>query len=428
MDLSEPMHFKGREGSGVAGGRCAYADASLAPRHDFEKYRHFYRLWGRLGYNPDARPETWQRALRRDFGPAATAVEHALASVSRVLPLFTQAHAPSANCVFYWPEIYTNLAIADKQQKHPYVDTRSPKLFGNVSPFDPQLFQSPDECAAALVAGRVEAKYSPLEVAQWLGDIAAAAAANIAAARSQLGAAAASPVFRRVEEDVFIHRGLALFFAGKLRAAVLWQIHALTGHPAAGAAAVASYAAGRDAWAAMAERAKNVYRSNISYGAGHSIHGHWADRLPAFDEDLADLRQRLAAPATTGKVDAGTGENALQLAVAKRVRPALALTHTPPEKVHAGQPLGVALKCGAPAPAGVTLHYRHVNQAERWQKVELAASGDSFTGAIPGDYTAKRYALQYYFEVKTGPAESTLFPPLSADLASVPYHVVRRAA
>jgi hypothetical protein len=73
------------------------------------------------------------------------------------------------------------------------------------------------------------------------------------------------------------------------------------------------------------------------------------------------------------------------------------------------------------------LHYRHVNQAERWQSIELVHTGASFQGEIPAAYTARRYALQYYFEIAAGPAEVTLFPTLAPDLANVPYFVVRRA-
>src|SRR6267378_2281708 len=169
----------GRRRSGQDGGRCAYADASLTPRYDFQKYLYTYRLWGRLGYNPDANPEIWRRALRRDFGSAAVSVENALAPASRVLPLFTLSHGPSADCASYLPEMYSNMALASTKLPQPYQDTRSPKLFGNVSSFDPQLFQSPNEYADALVAGTVKGKYSPLEVAQWLTDIAAAAATNL---------------------------------------------------------------------------------------------------------------------------------------------------------------------------------------------------------------------------------------------------------
>jgi hypothetical protein len=428
IELSEPLHFKGRQGSGLAGGRCAYADASMTPQYDFQKYVYTYRLWGRLGYNPDANPEIWRRALRREFGSAAASVENALAPASRVLPLFTLAHGPSADCASYLPEMYVNMPLANAKLAEPYQDTASPKLFGNVSSFDPQLFQSPNECANALVAGTANGKYSPLEVARWLSDIAAAAAKNIDAARNQLGKSASAPGFRRVEEDVLIQRGLALFFAGKLRSAVLWCLFTLTGNHVAGEAAIASYSEGRDAWATMAERAKGVYRPNITYGASRSLHGHWLDRIPAFDADIADLRERLAAPvAPATKLDSVAAERALKMATADPPRPALAVQHTPEDKFHSGQPLVIALECGAAAFQGVRLHYRHVNQAERWQSVELLRAGSSFQGEIPAAYTARRYALQYYFEIATGPAEATLFPALAADLANVPYFVLRRA-
>jgi len=425
FELSEPLHFKGRRGSGQPGNRCAYADTSLVPRYDFEKYLYTYRLWGRLGYNPDANPEIWRRALRRDFGSAALAVEQALAPVSRVLPLFTLIYGQATSCGSFWPEIYTNITIANVEANKGIQDTPPPALFGNIHPFDPQIIQTPFECGEALVTGRVTGKYSSLDFARWFEDIATTAATQIATARTQLGAAASAPVFRRIEEDVLILSGIAQLFASKFRCAVLWRIFTLTGHRAAGEAAIAHYTTGRDAWAAMAQRAKGVYVANISYGP---CHGHWLDRLPSFDADIADLRQRLAAPtAPTKPVDPATAERALKIAIASPARPTVAAQHTPAEKYRSGQPLAIALRCAAPEPRRVTLYYRHVNQAFKWQSVELARSGADFSGEIPAAYTTKRYALQYYFEVETGPMAATLFPPLAADLANVPYYVVRRA-
>jgi hypothetical protein len=430
IELGEPLHFKGRQGSGLPGGRCAYADASLTPRYDFEKYLYTYRLWGRLGYNPDANPEIWRRALRREFGPAALAVENALAPVSRVLPLFTLAHGQSADCQRYWPEIYGNMMIADEAKNESHRDTRAPLLFGHVSSFDPQLFPSPHEFADSLLAGRATGSYSPLEVAQWLEDIAASAAQHLTQARNQLGAAAAQPAFRRVEEDVLIQRGLALFFAGKFRCAVLWRIFTQTGHRAAGVGAIARYAEGRDAWATMAERAKGVYRSDITYGERQATRGHWIDRLPAFDEDIADLRKRLAAPvAPANPIDAAVAGHALARASTPVTRPSIAGAHTPAAQFRGGQPLALQFRLGAGTNARrVVLWYRHVNQAARWQSAEMSRAGEVYSGVIPAAYTARRFPLQYYFEIETGPTEAALFPPLAADLANVPYFVIRRMA
>ncbi|MGH9400866.1 MAG: hypothetical protein ACRD2P_02025, partial [Terriglobia bacterium] len=71
MDLMEPLSFKGRHGSGLPGGRCAYADSSLNPKYDWEKFLYSYRVWGRHLYNPNANPDVWRRFLRKQFGPAA---------------------------------------------------------------------------------------------------------------------------------------------------------------------------------------------------------------------------------------------------------------------------------------------------------------------------------------------------------------------
>jgi len=82
LELFEPLSFKGRQGSGLPGGRCAYAAQTLQPQWDFEKYGYGYRLWGRLLYNPDADPATWKRLLRKQLGASADAAESGLAQAS----------------------------------------------------------------------------------------------------------------------------------------------------------------------------------------------------------------------------------------------------------------------------------------------------------------------------------------------------------
>ena len=149
VEIMEPLSFKGRRGSGVppeglGSGRCAYADASLRPRWDWEKYLDTYRVWGRKLYNPDAKVD----------------VEPALAAASRILPIVTAAHLPSAANNNYWPEIYTNQSLVEPS-KTEYTDTPSPKTFGNTSPLDPQLFSRINDFADELLRGERSGKYSP---------------------------------------------------------------------------------------------------------------------------------------------------------------------------------------------------------------------------------------------------------------------------
>src|SRR5262249_52075655 len=126
-----------------------------------------YRVWGRLLYDPKA-PDTWRRELR---DPAA---EAALANASRILPIVTTAHLPSAANNNYWPEIYTNQSILEPARTE-YTDSPLPKTCGNVSPLDRQLFSRINDFADELLKGERSGKYSPIEVAQWLEDFAKSA-------------------------------------------------------------------------------------------------------------------------------------------------------------------------------------------------------------------------------------------------------------
>jgi len=421
LDLMEPLTFKGREGSGVPGGRLAYADRSLNPKADWQKFEYYYRVWGRKLYNPNAEPETWSRYLRAEFGPGAIPLETSLANASRLLPLITSSHLSSASNHDFWPEIQTNMPIVLGSEPSPYGDTPTPKCFGTVSPLDPQIFSTVVECSEELLAGRPSAKYSPIEVAQWLEDFANVSASALASARKSVRSQT-SPEFRRIEADILIQNGVGLFFASKLRSAVLFEIFLQTGSSEAGNLALTYYKKARETWSQMATRANSTYLPNVSYGDVPKRKGHWSDRLPAIDIDLAAMQAKLqstAAPVSPGQ-DAA---KAIRAARGKPARPIVDCTHIVPASFHPGQPLPLSLAISSTTtrPTSMRLFYRHVNQAERWLSVEMQNNGGTFRGSIPGDYTQSIYPLQYYFEIEFGNATASLFPPFNATLSNQPY-------
>jgi hypothetical protein len=429
LDICEPLAFKGRMGSGLAGGRCAYADESLTPKADWQKFELFYRVWGRKLYDPDAGPEGWRRYLRSEFGPAAAEpVETAVANASRVNPLVTSAHLTSASNNVYWPEMYTNQPIVLTDAPSPYWDTPDPKVFGTVSPLDPQIFSTIVEYTQDLLAGRPSAKYSPIEVAQWLEDYTTASTRALADARAK-ATSTTTAEFRRMEEDVMIQNALGVFFAAKLRAGVLYEIFQQGGDADAGQQALAQYKKARDAWAAMALRAKRVYRDDITYGYTPLLRGHWTDRLPAIDKDLAAMTKKLAEPPAASPNADGCGP-AMEAAVGKPNRPADNCRHTPPESFKPGQPLNLAVEVAADttsgAPVIARLFYRHVNQAERWASVEMKNEGSKYLAAIPADYTQSVYPLEYYFELTRGREAAWLHPAFNATLSNQPYYSISR--
>jgi hypothetical protein len=418
-------------GSGVPGARDGYADASLRPAGgDWEKYHYTYRVFGRLLYNPDADPNSWRCFLRREFGAAASAAEAALANASRILPLVTTAYHPSASNNRYWPELYTNMPIVTETRPHPYGDTPSPKRFGTVSSLDPELFSCVDEFAAEVVNGQRSGKYSPLDVARWLDGCAQAAARHLAEAEAQI-ADRNDPSFRRWAVDVAIQSGLGRFFAQKLRAGVAYALYARTGDVDAIRDAIEAYRAARTAWAEAAERAQGIYRDDLTFGREAFLRGHWADRLSAIDQDIADMEAVWEEVAAAGRPTKDEGQRTKEFALEREVTPARC-DHTPPESFRPGEPLEIdvtlrEVEAGA-MPIAVRLHYRHVNQAERYRVMELERAGERYRATIPGEYTDSAYPLQYFFELRDAHGRAWLYPGFAADLSNQPYLVVRRAS
>ena len=411
LEICEPLTFKGREGSGHPGGRNAYAGADDAP--DWRKFAESYRLWGRLLYNPNATPDAWRRSLKRQFGDKAQAAETALAAASRVLPLLTSAHLPSASNHSLWYEMYTNQPlIMAAGQKAPYSDTPKPLTFGACSPLDPQLFSTIDEHAADLLAARANHKYSPAEVAGWLDGM----GRQISQALPVLSSAPSDQALKRLVDDVAIQAGLAAFFALKLRAGLCFALWQQAKNRAAGARAITLYQGAGDVWFAMAERAKGIYVTDVSYGSIPMRRGHWADRLAAIDVDLAAVRAAIAAaPGADADVQAvaAVADPPPRLAADSR--------HVPPDHFKPGADLPVALT--GVGEARVTLMYRHVNQAERWQSLAMTREGDDMRAAIPGSYTSSPYPLQYYFVLERS-GQAAMHPGLGLTLSQQPYYAV----
>jgi hypothetical protein len=425
VELFEPLSFKGRMGSGLPGGRNAYADKSLDPKYDWQKFNYQYRVWGRMIYNPQTDPEGWRRYLRRELQAAAPAAEIALANASRVLPVITTTHGASGSNNSYWPEMYMNMPIVDPNRAQPYRDTPEPRKFGTVGAFDPQMFSSVEDCAEALVSGKSFAKYSPLDVAQWLEDMSEAASANQAQALAHAPRKDA-PELRRLMADVAIQSGIGKFFAYKFRSAILWSLYERTGDRTALTEAVKAYRTARQAWASMAEMAKTVYLPDITYGLNANMRGHWFDRIAGIDGDLGDMEKRLtetsSAPAPAG--DPAVARRAIATVLARPERQPVACSHTPEAQFEPGKDLELSLSFQQAAQRKVNLLYRQADQSQRWRSEEMQERDREFRGIVPAGYTQSPYPLLYYFEVQE-PAGSTIYPGFCPDLSNQPYFVVR---
>ncbi len=270
-------------------------------------------------------------------------------------------------------------------------------------------------------------KHSPIEVATWLEDLAAGVAQDLSK-RKDKDKDAASPAATRLTIDALIQADIGRFFAAKFRAGVLYAIHERTGDRQALTEAIASYRKARAAWAELCDRARPVYAADLSVSDKLSERGQWSDRLASIDEDIDRLAQRAAAPsAAAANGDGANAKGAIAQALARAQRAPSPATHTPPARfqANAALPLDLALPRGR-AMKSVWCYYRHVNQGERYQRVEMQANAGGYRASIPAEYTDSPFPLQYYFVLNESPAAVHLHPGLGPSLMGLPYFVVRR--
>lgn len=419
LELMEPLSFKGRKGSGLKGRRDAYADPPVQTKYDVEKYVYGYRLWGRLLFNPRTPPETWERTGFSDFSiqtlPMRAVWVKFLAVASRILPLITTAHCPSAANNNYWPEIYTNMSVVDSRRPGPYSDTPTPRRFGTVSPLDPELFSTIDAHANDLLNGQPSCKYSPGEVARWLRRLANLEGVQVIPGSSPI------PVY---SEDIFIQLSLGRFFASKFECGVLWSIFLSSGDDRAGEHAIKKYREAREAWPFTAGPSHD-YVSDITFGLEKQLRGHWQDRLPAIDADIAAMEAKLKLPPKAkANVDPEKVAAAIAAVLEPPKRPVFKVAHRAPVNFNPGEPIALDLQSSA---ASAHLHYRRVNQGEPWRVTAMPNSGGKFAAEIPADYTRSPYPLQYYIELRDAAGAATIYPGLNETFTQQPYIVVRQA-
>jgi hypothetical protein len=421
LEWCEPLTFKGREGTGLPGTRTGYADPSLVPADDWEKYAYAYRLFGRLSYDPEAQADQWERALRRSFGDGADAAGSALANASRILPLLTTAHHPSASNNYFWPEIYTDMPIVTtegEEQRHPYWDTPSPRRFGTVDPLDPEVFSSIVAYVGDVVAGTADGRVTPIDVAAEFERLAGDAMEALARAEGSLGSAEG----RRLGADVRIQAALGRFFAAKTRAAVAFEIHRRTGDAGSLAEAARQAALAREAWTEAVEHAE-VYVPDLTFGPQAWIRGHWRDRLAAIERDV-DALERLAGDA------ASTEPPGVVSAPSAPMPAGLKLRHDVPS-LGSGAPTPIELTlagAGAKAIGSVRLRSRPMDQSREWQEIAMVRDGDRYAAAISAEETSAPYPLAYAFVLVGSEGAAWRHPGLGENLAGRPYFVAERGS
>ncbi len=303
-------------------------------------------------------------------------------------------------------------------------DIEGEARFGNVVPFDSELFSSPREYAEMLLAGTVDHRYSPLDVADWLEDLAGGAEhalVDLKATRDYGRPAAAAaghrcgdlrrprPVLRRAVPRRRLRRAVARNARDILIETVLDYARRSV-----------------SAWETIAALSREVYHTDLTYGPQSWMRGSWHSRLEEIRAEILDIEASRGAlknytGAGQGSTTAATAEveRALQLLAHRSPVESRKLETVTSARLVAGEAFEV--RVAGKFDAAPTLHFRHVNQAERWSHAVMEADGDGYKASVPAAYTDSDYHLQYFVSAKAG-GVPVISPGLDADLANEPYH------
>jgi hypothetical protein len=378
--------------------------------YEFERYWHFFQVFGRLGYNTNTPPEVWQREFERRFGAeAAPFVEQGLHRASWVLPRIV------ASCYPYGAFPMTR-GWAEKQRLGDL------PAYAKAEGSDIQQFANFDEEARLLLEGGETAKIRPAANSRWFAQQADGISVAAAEAEKRIGNDRGKE-FDSTVTDLKVLANLALFHSRRIPAAVHYRLFERTKAPRALAEAIAQERSATEAWRQLVGAAADYYTEDLMMGVrGASLCGHWRDELTSLEKGLAAL-ERQQSELKTNTVAKAVPYPAFQAVAGDGTAPEV--VHRPVTTAVAGQPIAIVAEVRDPAGVKwVRLRYRSVNQHQDYRSVPMqpTETRDQYRAMIPTGDIPVTWDVMYFIETMDKDCNGGLHPDLDRE---TPYVIVR---
>jgi hypothetical protein len=251
---------------------------------EFERYWLFYRLWGRLSYNPRTADNAWMNDMTARFGNAAKDVMSAYDSASQVIPEIVAVHLADPN-MYIWPEINPGGLIDS------YI---------GILPSDWRYIASIPEAVQNRLTGEASAKQTARQTADRFDSLATAVEQSLQRAKPRVKPSAE---WLSTEPDLRVLAMLARYHAQKQRAAYDLELFDRRADGESLGRAKDEVQAGIEIWKKLAAFTDGLYPDQMSFGPDDK--GCWKDKLPYVEHDLQTIREREAVFQKFGKFTAG---------------------------------------------------------------------------------------------------------------------------
>jgi hypothetical protein len=388
-----------------------------------ERFWMWYITFGRLGYNPDTDPSVWQDEFAAHFGEAGVSLEKALAVASKIVPFVTTIHMPVHPSLRYWTEMSTGWGLFGENNIDESKDYDPGKniSYGSTEPSDHGLFYGIDEYVKDYSAGKLSGKYSPLQSAVWLEDMANETEKHLAAAEKK---AKKEAEYLAMKVDMTMLCDLARYHAAKIRSACALAFFKKTKKAAFISDSLLLLNQAIAYWNALSEKGKENYYHDLDFSSAGSKtrRGTWGDLTK---ELLAD-KESLLSLLKSAKSEAVAELSASYLPENVPVE-SFQIAADFPDCVKAGEALTIdaAFASFGELDALPVLHYRHVDQTEGvFHTLKMSRTAHGYSAVIPAKYITADWDLQIYITVQGSDGSCVMFPGVYHPVYPYPYHVI----
>ena len=260
----------------------------LAPQYryydyEFQRYWYFFKLFGRLTYNPQTSARVWHHEFASRLGVApAPYIERALSRASEILPEINAYCLPD--------ELYsTTRGWTERQRQGDLAE------YVTATPSDTAQFESLKDAADDVLAGRRSAKMSPEKTSAWFAQNAREVRRQIALAEQNAGQHP-NKEFASTIVDLKILADLAEYHSRRVLAGLSFALFQKTHDLNMLDDAIQRESEAINAWAMIVKDAGDVYNFDLIMGLPqYDMSGHWKDELVKLKDGLDALKKQRAA-------------------------------------------------------------------------------------------------------------------------------------
>ncbi|HEV2173967.1 MAG TPA: hypothetical protein VGR71_10385, partial [Nitrospira sp.] len=257
----------------------------LAPRYryydyEFQRYWYFFKVFGRLTYNPGTPEDEFEHEFIARFGiEAAPYIRQGLERASQILPQIIAFCLPAD----HFP---TTGGWAERQRQGDLPE------YVKATPSDTQQYESLSDAADDILLGRASAKRTPMETSRWFARAASDVRNLIAQAEKHAGPHPGKE-FASTMVDLRILSDLAEYHARRIKAGLSYALFEGTRDLNALDDAITYESQAIEAWTGIVRDAGDVYAFDLMMGLPQQdLSGHWRDELVKLRAGLASLKRQ----------------------------------------------------------------------------------------------------------------------------------------